>query len=455
MKKSDGQLMYNWAKYLFPITRSISSPGNKETLNFLKNKITNLKIKNFKSGKLIYGWKIPKQWHVNEAYILENNKKILDFKKNNLHVLNFSKPIKKKLTYKKLAKNIFFLKNQPNAIPYVTSYYSKNWGFSMAYNQFKSLKKNSEFFVKIKSKFKSGNMHYGEVLIKGKSKKEILLSTNICHPSMGNNETSGIVVTARLCQWINRLKNRRYSYRIIFIPETIGSIAYINKNFATLKKNVFAGFVVVCVGVDCMPSFLPSKQGNTISDHAALISIKKNSKKFKRYSFLDRGSDERQFCSEKVNLPICSIMSKKYGDYKEYHTSLDNMNYISSKGLEKSFKIIKDAIQILENTKNVSNIIPIKKKLKKNNKIFKNKSIYKNIFKYPCEPKLSNYGLRKPISFKTNYKFDKLVLNILMLSDGENDLSKISKILNQKKSIIKKIANLLVKKKLLKRIYKK
>ena len=129
-------------------------------------------------------------------------------------------------------------------------------------------------------------MHYGEVLIKGKSKKEILLSTNICHPSMGNNETSGIVVTARLCQWINRLKNRRYSYRIIFIPETIGSIAYINKNFATLKKNVFAGFVVVCVGVDCMPSFLPSKQGNTISDHAALISIKKILKNLKDIVFL-------------------------------------------------------------------------------------------------------------------------------------------------------------------------
>lgn len=452
MKKNDGQLMYNWARHLFPITRSISSPGNKETLDFLKKKIINLKIKNFKSGKKVYGWKIPKQWHINEAYILENGKKILDFKINNLNVLNFSRSIEKKLTYKKLTKNIFYLKNQPNAIPYVTSYYSKNWGFCMAYNQFKLLKKKSKFFVKIKSKFKSGNMHYGEILIKGKSKKEILLSTNICHPSMGNNETSGIVVTARLSQWINKLKNRRYSYRIIFIPETIGSIAYINKNFATLKKNVFAGFVVVCVGVDCIPSFLPSRQGNTISDHAALISIKKNSKKFKRFSFLERGSDERQFCSEKVNLPICSIMSKKYGDYKEYHTSLDNMNYISAKGLGKSFKIIKDAILTLENTKKISNFFPVKK-LKKNKKNFKKENIYKNIYRYPCEPKLSNYGLRKPISFKTNYKFDKLVLNILMLSDGKNDLDTISKILKQKKYIVMKITKLLVKKKLLKCIY--
>ena len=323
----------------------------------------------------------------------------------------------------------------------------------MSYNQFKSLKKNSEFFVKIKSKFKDRNMQYGEILIKGKSKKEILLSTNICHPSMGNNETSGIVVTARLCQWLSKLKKRRYSYRIIFIPETIGSIAYINKNFLTLKKNVFAGFVIVCVGVDCMPSFLPSRKGNTISDRAALISIRKNSKKFKRFSFLDRGSDERQFCSEKVNLPICSIMSKKYGDYKEYHTSLDNMNFISAKGLGKSFKIIKDAIQVLENTKIVSNIISIKKILKESKKTLKRKNIYKSTYKYPCEPKLSNYGLRKPFSFKTNYKFDKLVLNILMLSDGENNLEKISKILNQKKSIIKKIKKLLEKKKFLKCIY--
>ncbi len=152
MKKNDGQLMYKWARHLFPITRSVSSPGNKETLDFLKKKIINLKIKHFKSGKKVYGWKIPKQWHINEAYILENGKKILDFKINNLNVLNFSKSIEKKLTYKKLTKNIFYLKNQPNAIPYVTSYYSKNWGFCMAYNQFKLLKKKIRIFCKNKVK---------------------------------------------------------------------------------------------------------------------------------------------------------------------------------------------------------------------------------------------------------------------------------------------------------------
>ena len=251
MNKIHGKIMYNWAKKIFPINRSVSAPGNEKTLQFLKRKIRKLRIKSFQSGKVVYGWKIPKQWHLYNAYISDDkNEKIIDFNKNNLHVLNYSQSIKKKISYKQLIKNLYFIKKQPTAIPYITSYYSKNWGFCLSYNQFKKLRKKTFYNININSQFKKGKMFYGEVFIKGRSSKEILLSTNICHPSMGNNETSGIVVTTRLAQWLENFKNRKYSYRILFIPETIGSIAYIQKNLNKLRKNVVAGFVVVCVGVN-------------------------------------------------------------------------------------------------------------------------------------------------------------------------------------------------------------
>ena len=388
-----------------------------------------MRIISFKSGKKVYDWKIPHEWHIEDAYVInkKNKKKIIDFKKNNLSVLNYSQPVNKILNYSDLIKNIYFLKKQPSAIPYITSYYSKNWGFCTSYNDFKKLDKKAKYHVVIKSKFLKGKMSYGEILLKGRSDKEILISTNICHPSMGNNETSGIVVTAELASWISRLNNRRYSYRIIFIPETIGSIAYIHKNFKKLKKNVKGGFVVVCVGRKGKISYLPSKTGNTLSDKAALHVLTKSNKKFKKFSFFDRGSDERQFCSNKINLPICSIMSAKYGDYKEYHTSLDNINFISGAGLYQSYSLIKNSIEIIE--KNYT---------------------YKNIYPHPGEPKLSNYNLRHNISFKINYDYDKLLLNILLLSDGSRDLLSISKILKADFDKIHQISKKLETAKLLK-----
>ena len=457
MNKIHGKIMYNWAKKIFPINRSVSAPGNEKTLQFLKRKIRKLRIKSFQSGKVVYGWKIPKQWHLYNAYISDDkNEKIIDFNKNNLHVLNYSQSIKKKISYKQLIKNLYFIKKQPTAIPYITSYYSKNWGFCLSYNQFKKLRKKTFYNININSQFKKGKMFYGEVFIKGRSSKEILLSTNICHPSMGNNETSGIVVTTRLAQWLENFKNRKYSYRILFIPETIGSIAYIQKNLNKLRKNVVAGFVVVCVGVKNKISYLASKKGNTLSDLATIYTLKKYKKKFKKYSFFDRGSDERQFCSNKVELPICSIMSSKYGEYKEYHTSLDNLKFISPDGLLQSYNLIKKTILSIE-----KNLIKNKEKyltkntLKRNlvseeNKKRKFNKIYKNIYKYPCEPKLSSYGLRKKVSNKLNYDFDKLVLNVLLLSDGKTSINNISKILRQKNQNIYKVSELLKKSKLLK-----
>ena len=399
--------LYNWAKDIYPIHRSITGDGVRKTLYYIKKIIPDLKIKSIPTGKKVFGWEVPMEWSVKDAFVKDSNgNKIIDFKKNNLHLVSYSSPINKKMKLKDLKKRLYYLKNQPKAIPYITSYYSKHWGFCISYEKLKKLK-NSLYEISIQSKFKKGFLNYGEIVIPGKSKEEILISTNICHPSMGNNETSGIVVTTALAQWLSKLKSRRYTYRIIFIPETIGSIAYISLNKNKLKKNVKAGFIVVCVGDNKVYSFLSSKEENTLSDRAALYALKKYVKKFKYYNFLERGSDERQFCSPGIDLPISSIMRSKYGTYPEYHTSLDNLKFISGKGLHGSFKILKKTLEILEIN-----------------------FTYKNIYKSFCEPKLNNFNLRPPISFKKSYDYDKNLLNILLYADGKRDLIELSNKVN-------------------------
>ena len=246
---------------------------------------------------------------------------------------------------------------------------------------------------------------------------------------MGNNETSGIVVTTALAKWIKSIKDRHYTYRIIFIPETIGSIAYIYQNIKQLKKRVKAGFVVVCVGDNKRYSFLSSKRENTLADRAALYVLNKFVKKYKYYNFLDRGSDERQFSSPGVDLPMCSIMRSKYGTYPEYHTSLDNLKFISKKGLFGSFKIIKKTLEILEINHR-----------------------YKNIYKLPCEPKLSDYNLKSSISFKKNYDYDKILLNVLTYADGKRDLIELSTKIKVDIFIVDKVVKRLVSAGLLKKV---
>ena len=431
MKINQKQL-YNWAKDIYPIHRSLTGEGVRKTLSYIKKIIPNLKIKSIPTGKKVFGWTVPMEWSINDAYVKDSKgKKVIDFKKNNLHIVNYSSPVRTKLNLKDLKKRIYSLKNQPKAIPYITSYYSKRWGFCISDEKLKKLK-NDIYEVVIESSFKKGFLNYGEIIIPGKSKEEILISTNICHPSMGNNETSGIVVAAGLAKCISELKNRRYTYRIIFIPETIGSIAYIYLNKNKLKKRVKAGFVVVCVGDEKTYSFLSSRESNTLSDRAALYALNKYIKKFNYYDFLERGSDERQFCSPGIDLPICSIMRSKYGTYPEYHTSLDNLQFISGKGLYGSFEILKKTLEILEIN-----------------------FTYKNIYNSLCEPKLSNFNLRPPISFKKSYDYDKNLLNILLYADGKRDLIELSNKVKVDIFEVNKIANRLVKSKLLKKLSKK
>ncbi len=394
-------------KDLFNLCRSLTGQGVRKTLSIIKKEFKNLKIKKIRSGTKVYDWKIPPEWNVKDAFVLDKNKdKIIDFKKNNLHLLGYSIPKKIFLKKDDLLRNLFFIKNQPSAIPYVTSYYKKQWGFCISYNQKKKIdkyyNKNDFFYVNINTSFKkNGSLNYGEYVLKGSSNQEILISTYICHPSMANNELSGIVVSMALIDYFKKRKLNK-SIRFIFVPETIGSIAYVNKNINHLKNYVVGGFNLSCIGDEKMHSCMFSKYGNFPSDEAIIKAYKKlNIKKYRIFSFLKRGSDERQYNSPGVDLPISSIFRSKYGEYPEYHTSLDNFKLVTLKGLYGGFRVAKTSIEILQQM-----IIPKSRIL--------------------CEPFMSKRNMYPTTSFKNNSKETDKVMDFLQYADGTNTLEQIS-----------------------------
>jgi len=417
-------------KKLYPLNRSLTGLGTKKTLKIIKNYFPKLKIKKIASNTKVFDWKIPSEWNVYDAYVLDKNgEKIIDFKKNNLHLVGYSIPANKILNKNEFLNYIYTIKNQPNAIPYVTSYYKKRWGFCITYKDklkiIKKYKKYDKFKIVIKSKLsKNGSLNYGELLLKGNSKKEILISTYICHPSMANNELSGPIVSMSLINYFQKIKKLNNTIRFLFIPETIGSIAYISLNFENLKKRVIGGYNLSCIGDDRQHSCMFTKYGNAPSDESIIEAYKKlKIKKYKVYSFLKRGSDERQFNSPGVDLKISSIFRTKYGEYPEYHTSLDNFNLVTLKGILGGYKVAKEAIKILQ-----QKIIP------------RNKII--------CEPHMGKRRLYPTISKKEKKSFSRNYMNFLQYADGNNSLERISKKIDLNFNSTKKIFVKLKSKKL-------
>lgn len=398
--------MYDLAKKIFPIYRSITGQGVRETLTILKNICNDLQICEIESGKRVFDWIIPKEWDIEEAYI-ENEKKvrIIDFKKNNLYVVGYSEPIDRWVDKEELFNYIYTQPDQPDAIPYVTSYYVPRSGFCMTENMKNSLE-DGRYHMVIKSCFFDGCMNWGEILIKGESSEEICFSTNICHPGLGNNETSGPVVLTYLAKWLSSLRYRKYTYRFLFLPETIGSIAYISQNLDYMKTHIRAGFVVTCVGDDNHYSYVESRQGNTLADKVLKHVLKWHCLEYKSYSFLQRGSDERQYCAPGVELPFCVFCRSKYHEYEEYHTSKDDLDFISADGLENSFIVLQKIILILEkNTKYRGTIL--------------------------CEPQLGKRGLYPTLSKKNTYSDIKRIQNFIAYADGSSDFIDICEKIKQ------------------------
>jgi aminopeptidase-like protein len=396
---AEGLKMYQFLAELFPITRSLTGRGVRETLSRIQMHIP-IALHEIPSGTRVFDWTVPDEWIIDEAYLTDKKgKKIIDIRSNNLHVVGYSIPVDRWLPLSELQDHLYSLVNQPNAIPYVTSYYKKHWGFCLTHQQRKSLKSGSYHAV-IKSQLKPGHLTYAEYVIPGKTTQEVFFSTYVCHPSMANNELSGPTVSTFLAKWAASAP-RKYTYRFIFIPETIGSIAYLSRHLPALKRNMIAGFNLSCVGDDRTYSIVHSRYANTYADKVLKCVLNFRHPQHADYSFLQRGSDERQYGSPGVDLPLVGFCRSLYGAFPEYHTSLDNLDVVSPAGLMGSLYVLKDCIELIENNAQ---------------------------YQLQClgEPQLGKRGLYPTVSMKRSADTTTTMMNFMAYADATNDLIDIA-----------------------------
>lgn len=431
-----GEKMYAFAKKIFPYTRSITGEGFRHTLRDIEEDIREhgvqqkLIITEVPSGTKVFDWTVPKEWIIEAAYIEdENGNHVIDMKKNNLHVMGYSIPVDKWVDLKELKKHIFTQPDQPSVIPYVTSYYSERYGFCMSQEQLDSLKPG-QYHMYINSRLFDGSLSYAQIVIPGETEQEIFFSTYCCHPSMANNECSGPALSVELIKYVSSLQQRRYTYRFIFIPETIGSITYLSQcdHLRRMQKTMIAGFVLSCVGDNRDYSIVESRYSNTLADKVLKNVLKFHSNgKYSTYSFLERGSDERQYNAPGIDLPVVGFCRSKYVSYPEYHTSADDLGLISPSGFQGSYDVMTQVIQALENN-------------------------YRYRIDVLGEPQLGKRGLYSTISQKGRQVNMKAMMDFIAYADGKNDIIDISNIINVPISTLINIADELKKKGLLDKV---
>ncbi len=343
----EGQWLHDIARELFPLHRSLTGDGVRQTLSILKRYLPGLTFHEIPSGAKILDWTIPDEWRINAAYIESpDGRSIADVRENNVHVMSYSTPVDVAVSLDELNEHLHSDEEIPHAIPYVTSYYNRSWGFCVSQNERDSLPEG-RYHAKISGQLAPGSMTFADLVIPGKHPEEILISTYVCHPSLANNELSGPVVATALAKWVASLPNRRFTYRFVFIPETIGALTYVSQHLQNLKENVVAGFNLTCIGDDGDYSYLASRLGDThldaIGRHVVALSEQPV-----YYTYLDRGSDERTYCAPGIDLPLISLMRTRYGNYPEYHTSLDDLTVVTPTGLQGGLNLVRDCIKVLE-----------------------------------------------------------------------------------------------------------
>ena len=398
--------VYGLLERLYPICRSITGEGVRDTLCEFREICPALTLHEVPTGTKAFDWTVPKEWNVREAYVdyLGSGEgecsRVIDFAQNNLHLVGYSVPVDKVLSMEELQEHLHSIPDQPDVVPYVTSYYKERFGFCLTHNVRQQLRPG-RYHAVIKSELKEGSLTYGELLLPGKSECEIFFSSYVCHPSMANNELSGPCVAIYLARWLSELSHRRFSYRFVFIPETIGSIVYLSQHLEELKRKVVAGFNLTCLGDPGHFSIVASRYGDTLADQAAKCVLRYIDPGYRSYSFLDRGSDERQYCAPGIDLPLCCLTRTKFGCYPEYHTSADDLDFVTSEALNGSLNFLQELVIALEA-----------------NGCYRTRCL--------CEPQLSPRGLYPTVSNKNSGAMVRTMMNFIAYCDGCNDLFEIS-----------------------------
>ena len=344
-----GEAMHALATQLFPITRSLTGPGYRQTLGVLERVSGPMARHSFVSGERVLDWDVPKEWTIREAWVkAPDGSKVVDLADSNLHVVGYSVPVHEHMSLARLQEHLHSLPGQPQAIPYRTSYYDEAWGFCLADDQRRALAEG-EYEVLIDADLEDGAVEVGEVVIDGTSRDEVLLWTYCCHPSMANNELSGPVVAAHLAALLReRAGTLRHTYRVVFAPETIGAIAYLSRFGERLRERLVAGYVLTCVGDPGPFTYKRSRRGDALADRVAEHVLSVSGDEHRVLGFVPVGSDERQFCSPGFNLPVGSLMRTMYGVYPEYHTSRDDLSLITAGALGESLRAYEQIVDAIE-----------------------------------------------------------------------------------------------------------
>lgn len=406
---NEGQEMYDFVCKIFPYCRSLTGEGVRQTVNDLREFITQgggpeLQVFEVPSGTKAFDWTVPREWKIREAYIEdEAGNHIIDMKDNNLHVLGYSTPVDKWVSLDELKEHIYTQPDQPDCIPYVTSYYKERFGFCMSENMKNSLPEG-KYHMYIDSELFDGVLNYAEIVIPGETDEEVFFSTYFCHPSMANNECSGPALSGELVKYVMSLPKRRYTYRFVYVPETIGSITYLSQgeHLSKLQKSMVAGFNLSCVGDNRDYSIVESRHADTLADRVLKNVLHYHTdNKYSTYSFLKRGSDERQYNAPGVDLPVVGFCRSKFGEYPEYHTSADDLSLVSPDGLQGAYDVMTQVIDALEMNQRYQ-------------------------VQVLCEPQLGKRGLYPTTSQKGSYDKVKAMVDFIAYADGKTDLIDIS-----------------------------
>jgi len=419
-----GQEMYRLMSRLYPICRSITGNGFRETLKIIKEHIP-LEVCEIPTGTKVFDWTVPKEWNIRDAFIKDSKgERIIDFHKSNLHVVSYSLPVKRRMSLAELKEHLFTLPDHPEWIPYRTSYYKEDWGFCLSHNQFLALK-DEEYEVCIDASLEEGHLIYGECYLQGTTEEEFLISCHACHPSLCNDNLSGIALATSLAKYLSSL-SLRYSYRFLFIPGTIGSITWLALNEERVSR-IKHGLVVACVGDSGKTTYKRSRLSVAEIDRAVIHVLKESSQEYDIIDFFPYGYDERQYCSPGFNLSVGCLMRTPHGRYPEYHTSADNLDFVRPKFLQDSFLKYLAVVDVIENNKRYLNQNP------------------------KCEPQLGKRGLYEAIGGQKDSAVRQLaMLWVLNLSDGDHTLLDISERSGLPYDTIKNVADTLLNSDLLK-----